>query len=90
MDIVFLLKWAWMKLLEKFRLSEPPSFAPQCWRLASGQGSNALHLAAAESKTGVLELLLEANAPVDVGNKNGQGPQFGHDLSGPPWLLEIL
>ena len=30
----------------------------------------------------VVELLLAANAPVDVQNRNGRGPQFGRDLFG--------
>ena len=50
--------------------------------LASGRGYTPLHGAAAEGKTAVVELLLAANAPVDVQNKNGRGPQFGRDLFG--------
>ena len=46
--------------------------------LASGQGNTVLHVAA-EGKAGVVELLLKANARVDVENQTGQGPQFGHD-----------
>ena len=50
--------------------------------LASSQGDTALLQAAAQGRTAVVELLLEANAPVDVKNEKGQGPQFGHDPFG--------
>ena len=50
--------------------------------LALGRGDTPLHDAAAEGKTAVVELLLAANAPVDVQNKRGRGPQFGHDSFG--------
>jgi ankyrin repeat protein len=35
-----------------------------------------LHLAAEKGKAEVVELLLAANAPVDVQNNGGRGPQF--------------
>ena len=38
--------------------------------------------AAAEGETAVVELLLAANAPVDVQNKKGWVLQFGHDSFG--------
>jgi len=50
--------------------------------LALGRGDTPLHRAAANGKTAVVELLLAANAPVDVQNDYGRGPQFGHDLFG--------
>ena len=50
--------------------------------LALGRGNTPLHQAARFGKTAVVELLLAANAPVDVQNQKGRGPQFGHDLFG--------
>ena len=50
--------------------------------LASGRGNTPLHGAADEGQTAVVELLLAANAPVDVQNEAGRGPQFGRDLFG--------
>ena len=50
--------------------------------LALGRGDTPLHRAAAEGKSEVVELLVAANAPVDVQNKKGRGPQFGRDLFG--------
>ena len=50
--------------------------------LALGRGDTPLHDAAYRGKTEVVELLLAANAPVDVQNKKGRGPQFGHDSFG--------
>ena len=50
--------------------------------LALGRGDTPLHEAAANGQTAVVELLLAANAPVDVKNNSGRGPQFGHDLFG--------
>ena len=50
--------------------------------LALGRGDTPLHDAAHRGKTEVVELLLAANAPVDVQNKKGRGPQFGHDSFG--------
>ena len=43
--------------------------------LASGRGNTPLHGAVSAGKTAVVELLLAANAPVDVQNKKGRGPQ---------------
>ena len=51
--------------------------------LASGRGNTPLHRAAENGSAEVVELLLAANAPVDVQNNGGRGPQFGHDV----WLL---
>ena len=50
--------------------------------LASGRGSTPLHRAAENGSAAVVELLLAANAPVDVQNSVGRGPQFGRDLFG--------
>ena len=50
--------------------------------LALGRGDTPLHDAAAEGETAVVELLLAANAPVDVQNKKGWVLQFGHDSFG--------
>jgi len=50
--------------------------------LGLGRGDTPLHKAALCGKTAVVELLLAANAPVDVQNKNGRGPQFGRDSFG--------
>ena len=47
--------------------------------LALGRGDTPLHDAARKE---VVELLLAANAPVDVQSKKGGGPQFGHDSFG--------
>ena len=44
---------------------------------ASGRGNTALHEAASMGRAEVVELLLAANAPLDVENKHGQGPHFG-------------
>jgi ankyrin repeat protein len=41
-----------------------------------------LHRAAANGSAKVVELLVAANAPVDVQNNDGRGPQFGHDSFG--------
>ena len=50
--------------------------------LALGRGDTPLHKAAYCGETAVVELLLAANAPVDVQNNGGRGPQFGHDSFG--------
>ena len=50
--------------------------------LALGRGDSPLHRAAANGRAKVVELLLAANAPVDVQNKRGRGPQFGHGSFG--------
>ena len=50
--------------------------------LTSGRGYTPLHQAAANGSAKVVELLLAANAPVDVQNNGGRGPQFGHDSFG--------
>ena len=50
--------------------------------LTSGRGDTPLHRAAAEGKSEVVELLVAANAPVDVKNHKGRGPQFGRDPFG--------
>ena len=50
--------------------------------LASGRGDTALHAAAIHGKTEVVELLLAANAPLDVQKEGGRGPQFGGDPFG--------
>ena len=47
--------------------------------LALGQGDTPLHDAARNGRAKVVELLLAANAPVDVQNNGGRGPQFRHD-----------
>ena len=47
--------------------------------LALGRGDTPLHDAVHKE---VVELLLAANAPVDVQSKKGGGPQFGHDSFG--------
>ena len=50
--------------------------------LALGQGDTPLHDAVRNGKAEVVELLLAANAPVDVKSNGGRGPQFGRDLFG--------
>ena len=50
--------------------------------LALGQGDTPLHDAVHNGRAKVVELLLAANAPVDVQNNGGRGPQFGHDSFG--------
>ena len=40
---------------------------------ASGRGNTALHVAASNGRAEVVELLLAANAPLDVENKSGRG-----------------
>ena len=50
--------------------------------LALGRGDTPLHKAADQGKTEVVELLLAANAPVDVQNNGGRGPQFERDPFG--------
>ena len=50
--------------------------------LALGRGDTPLHEAAYYGKAEGVELLLEANAPVDVQNNGGRGPQFGYDSFG--------
>ena len=69
-----------MKFLKK---TVPPSLRafPRSV-LALGRGDTPLHQAAAEGKTEVVELLVAANAPLDVKNQHGQGPQFGRDSFG--------
>ena len=47
--------------------------------VASGRGDTPLHGAAANDRAAVVELLLAANAPVDVQNEKGRVPQFGRD-----------
>ena len=50
--------------------------------VASGRGDTALLQAACNGSAGVVELLLAANAPADVCNKRGRGPQFGRGSFG--------
>ena len=50
--------------------------------VASGRGDTPLHDAAMNGNAAVVELLLAANAPVDVKNEDGRGPQFGRDSFG--------
>ena len=50
--------------------------------LALGRGDAPLHYAALNGSAEVVELLLAANAPVDVQNKKGRGPQFERDPFG--------
>ena len=50
--------------------------------LALGRGDTPLDNAARAGSAEVVELLLAANAPVDVQNNGGRGPQFGHDSFG--------
>ena len=50
--------------------------------LGLGRGDTPLHQAAFEGNTEVVELLVAANAPLDVQNKRGRGPEFGRDLFG--------
>ena len=50
--------------------------------VASGRGDTPLHDAAMNGNAAVVELLLAANALVDVKNENGPGPQFGRDPCG--------
>ena len=59
--------------------------------VASGRGDTRLHRAAANGNAAVVELLLAANAPVDVKNEDGRGPQFGRDAtrSGPSWRVTV-
>ena len=52
--------------------------------LASGRGDTPLHRAAYRGETEVVELLLAANAPVDVQNKKGRGSSVRTRLV---WLL---
>ena len=49
--------------------------------VASGRGDTPLHEAVREGRAAVVELLA-ANAPLDVQNKKGWGPQFGRDPFG--------
>ena len=66
-----------MKFLKKRLLRAFPRSV-----LALGRGDAPLHYAALKGSAEVVELLLAANAPVDVQNKKGRGPQFGRDLFG--------
>ena len=50
--------------------------------LALGRGNTPLHRAADNGRAKVVELLLAANAPVDVQKNFGRRPQFGHDSFG--------
>ena len=50
--------------------------------VAWGRGDTALLQAACNGSAGVVELLLAANAPADVCNKRGRGPQFGRGSFG--------
>ena len=50
--------------------------------LALGRGDTPLHDAVYNGRAKVVELLLAANAPVDVQNNDGRGPQFGRDSFG--------
>ena len=76
-----------MKFLKK---TVPPSLRafPRSV-LALGRGDTPLHQAAAEGKTEVVELLVAANAPLDVKNQHGRGPQFGRDSFGSFWRLTV-
>ena len=47
-----------------------------------GRGDTALLQAACNGSPEVVELLLAANAPADVCNKRGRGPQFGRGSFG--------
>ena len=47
-----------------------------------GRGDTALLQAACNGSAEVVELLLAANAPADVCNKRGRGPQFGRGSFG--------
>ena len=53
-----------------------------CNNVASVRGYTPLHDAASNGRADMVELLLAANAPADVKNKNGQGPQFRRDSFG--------
>ena len=66
-----------MKFLKKRLLRAFPRSV-----LALGRGDAPLHYAALKGSAEVVELLLAANAPVDVQNKKGRGPQFGRDPFG--------
>ena len=46
------------------------------------RGNTPLHLAAGEGATEVVKLLLAANAPLEVENKDGRRPQPGYDQFG--------
>ena len=50
--------------------------------VASGRGDAPLHDAARNGRAEVVELLLAANAPVDLKNEEGRGPQWGRDSLG--------
>ena len=50
--------------------------------LALGRGDTPLDNAARAGSAEVVELLLAANAPVDVQKNFGRRPQFGHDSFG--------
>ena len=60
--------------------SASPSLPSRCFAL--GRGDTALHRAAANGRAAVVELLLAANAPVNVQNDEGRGPQFRRDSFG--------
>ena len=52
--------------------------------VASGRGDTPLHMAARNGSAEMVELLLAANAHMNMNmkNKEGQGPQFGRDSFG--------
>ena len=50
--------------------------------VAPGRGGTPLQAAARNGSAEVVELLLAANAPVDVKNNGGRRPQFGQDRFG--------
>ena len=57
--------------------------------LGLGRGDTPLHEAARCGKAEVVELLVAANAPLDVQNEKGRGPQFGHDSFGSFWRVTV-
>ena len=59
--------------------------------MASGRGGTPLHDAVRNGRAGVVELLLKANAPVDVVSHEGEGWDLSSDAirSGPSWRVTV-
>ena len=73
-----------MKFLKKRLLRAFPRSV-----LALGRGDAPLHNAARQGSAEVVELLLAANAPVDVQNKKGRGLSSDAACSGPFWRVTV-